>query len=283
LIKALGSEEMWVYNRAVLALTKIGEPAVPELRKALGNKKASIRANAAWVLGNLGLIAKDAVPDLINALRDKSEWVKKKAADALEMIGAPEAAKVVEAARQELKILKEKRIQSLTRKLESEKASVRLDAVAALHDSGPAAVPALIKALKDEDEEVRLDVVQALIFIGEPAKDIISALVETFLNDRNEKVRTWAASGLGSHKFRSVANDVVPILIGALSDKNESTRIRVSAILALGRLGNPDAIPVLSEKLSDENERVRCEAGKALKNIGTPEAVKLVEEYERKN
>ena len=75
----------------------------------------------------------------------------------------------------------------------------------------------------------------------------------------------------------------MPILIGALSDKNESTRIRVSAILALGRLGNPDAIPVLSEQLSDENERVRCEAGKALKNIGTPEAVKLVEEYERKN
>jgi len=50
------------------ALLEIGEPAIPPLIQALKSRQASARWSAASILGGLG--AKQAIPDLIEGLRD---------------------------------------------------------------------------------------------------------------------------------------------------------------------------------------------------------------------
>src|SRR5690348_1173584 len=57
--------------------------AVPGLITALKDKDTGVRADAAEALWSIGPAAKDAVPDLIAALRDKAPEVRLNAAGAL--------------------------------------------------------------------------------------------------------------------------------------------------------------------------------------------------------
>ena len=58
--------------------------------------------------------------------------------------------------------------------------------------------------------------------------------------------------------------------------------VRSRAASALGRIGGGavDAVPALIQLLQDQSSDVRLNAAVALKNIGTPEALKAVKEYE---
>src|SRR5207249_1164290 len=100
---------------AITSLGKMGRPAVPALMDALKNKEgtnkpkkgdkkapkpadrtAFLRAKAAQALGEIGAPAKDAVPALIDALKDAS--IRADAATALGNIG-PDAKSAVSALR----------------------------------------------------------------------------------------------------------------------------------------------------------------------------------------
>ena len=68
--------------------------AVPALTLALQDLDPEVRQYAAWALGMIGSGAKDAVPVLIQALKDPE--VRDSTAKVLKKIGTPKAVKAYE-------------------------------------------------------------------------------------------------------------------------------------------------------------------------------------------
>jgi HEAT repeat protein len=149
LTNQLGFAEAIDRHQAAQALGKLrsgAKEAVPELVLALKDEDDDVRRTAAWALGEIGPEARDALPDLIEAFNDKNEGVRRYAAVALGQIG-PVA------------------ILNLVETLKNKNPYVRLEAARALGHIRPAAkeaVPALTQALNDEDRYVRRYVRRAL-------------------------------------------------------------------------------------------------------------------------
>jgi len=72
----------------------------------------------------------------------------------------------------------------------------------------------------------------------------------------------------------------VSVLIQALQDRDKG--VRADAAYVLGAIGESakDAVPALIQVLQDESMDVRINAAEALMQIGTPETLKAVEEYQ---
>ena len=77
---------------AAIVLIGLGSKAVPALKDALNNKSGLTRYWAINALGEIGPQAKDAVPALIEQLKDDNEQRRTSAGFALEKID-PDAAK----------------------------------------------------------------------------------------------------------------------------------------------------------------------------------------------
>jgi HEAT repeat protein len=88
LTRALGDSEYKVRVSAAEALVKIGPgPVVPAMVEAMKSPDMPIRANAAVVLGVLGIQAQQAaVPALAKALKDENARVRELAGEALDRI-----------------------------------------------------------------------------------------------------------------------------------------------------------------------------------------------------
>jgi HEAT repeat protein len=86
--------------------------------------------------------------------------------------------------------------------LQSPDAATRKHAVAKLGNVGPAdpaAFPALLGALKDRDAGVRREAILAVMKCGPDAKDAVRVLTDLRENDRDSKVREYAAKALACH------------------------------------------------------------------------------------
>jgi HEAT repeat protein len=134
-------------EQAASALVAIGAPAQAPLMKALSAPVWIARRNAAWALGALD--ASEAVPALIDALKDTDAGVREQVAWALGAIGDRRA------------------VDGLTGALTDSAPGVRRQAAWALGALGDRrAVPALTKCLKDSDAGVRRQAAWALGAIG---------------------------------------------------------------------------------------------------------------------
>lgn len=122
-------------------LEKIGKPGVPALIEALQyNDNWMVRYSAAIALGRIGASNEEVVPALINALRDKDEYVSSEAADSLGKMGKMAVPNLINA-------------------LQDKDGYVRNKAADALRIIGKesvAALNALRNALQDKDIKVRL-------------------------------------------------------------------------------------------------------------------------------
>jgi hypothetical protein len=87
-------EDWTMREAAAVALSRIGEPAVPALVEALKSPDPNIRQQAADTLARIGPAAANAVPALTGLLEDPDPRVKKSAVRALGQIG-PAAATAV--------------------------------------------------------------------------------------------------------------------------------------------------------------------------------------------
>ena len=142
-------------QHATYALSAIGGPAVPALINALQDENESIRASAAYALGDIGSAAQEAVPSLTQVLRDESAWVRRHATEALGLIGQPV----------------QNTVPALIDLLRDEHYWIRDNAARALARLGPAAeaaIPALMDTLNDENRYVRFHATFALKQIGTP-------------------------------------------------------------------------------------------------------------------
>lgn len=149
------------FQHATYALSAIGAPAVPALIDTLQDENESIRASAAYALGDIGSAAQEAVPALTQGLRDESALVRRHATEALGLIGQPAPDTV----------------SALSGMLQDEHYWIRDNAARALARLGPAAdaaIPALTDTLNDENRYVRFHATFALKQIGTPeATDVL--------------------------------------------------------------------------------------------------------------
>jgi HEAT repeat protein len=128
-------------------------------------------------LGGIGSETKATVPALIEALEDKSAYVRSDAASALVQFGLVA-------------------VHALLEVLKDEDVEARRQAASALVQFGLVAVPALIEALKDKDVVARRQAAYALGRIGPEAKAAVPALKSMRLNDSLNFVRQSADSAL---------------------------------------------------------------------------------------
>ena len=143
------------FQHTTYALSAIGAPAVPALIDTLQDENESIRASAAYALGDIGNAAQEAVPSLTQALEDESAWVRRHATEALGLIGQPA----------------QDTVSALTGMLHDEHYWIRDNAARALARLGPAAeaaIPTLTDTLNDENRYVRFHATFALKQIGTP-------------------------------------------------------------------------------------------------------------------
>ena len=99
------------------------------------------------------------------------------------------------------------------------------------------AVPELAAALDHSDERVRKVVATALAKIGTPST---AEPLRRALKDKSPEVRIQVALGLGARRGTGVVMPLVTVLQG-----EEDEAVRRELILALGRIGTPDAVQAL--------------------------------------
>ena len=162
---------------------------------------------------------------------------------------------------------------------------VRREAVITLGEMGDErCVEPLARALRDGDWQVREVAIEALGQVGSPAVDTLLKLL------RDWEVRKYAIAALGKIRDERVLNPLmqqlrndefkddavnalvdlggpaVQGLIAALKDKEET--VRKCAVVALGRIKDPEAIEPLVEMLGDKDWFARLTAAAALESIG---------------
>lgn len=245
-------------TEAARSLQQGGEAAVPVLSTLLSRAEGSstweateVRWKAADLMGKLGLETPEAVPPLIQALKDDDLHVRTVAATSLGALASAETAAQA--------------VPALTELLPTG-GPVSVAAARALSRFGPearSAVPALLKLMKEgEESQVRWNAVRTLGKIGPGAREAVPELIAA-LKDRDDHVREHAAEALGD--IGPEAREGVPALIEILKDP--IARVRRDAARSLGQIGPAAkvALPALKGLLNDEDPQVRQAATRALR------------------
>jgi S1-C subfamily serine protease len=164
-----------------------------------------------------------AVEPLLKALESEDRWIRRSAARALE------------------KMNDKRVIQPLLWHLleeNEEDAEVRRSSARALARMQPMeAIESLAQALKDSSLGVRLEAGYALGRIGEPAIDVLRKA----RYDADSRVRDSAVAALGNIGGTSARSE----LISVLGDENEESTVKLTAIQALNKIGDPESIAEL--------------------------------------
>lgn len=265
-----GREESHQDYRAALALAAIGKPAVEGLRGLLGERKASVKAEAAMALGRIGPDAAPAVPDLLLRLGEDEDRVAAEAARALGRIGAPAVEPLLAAAADPRAGFRARVVEALgplagddrvseaiLERARDASAEVRAAALGSLARSGlPAGVllPVVESGLADEEESVHRAVANLVMGRREWLLAVVPRLRALLLAE-DEAVSRQAAFLL-----RATGPEAAPMLLAALPDG----RSPIEAIASeLAQLGRPVAEP-LTHALGDPEPRVRQGAALAL-------------------
>lgn len=162
---------------------------------------------------------------------------------------------------------------------------VRREAVITLGEMGDErCIEPLAKAMRDGDWQVREVAVEAMGQVGSPAVEMLLKLLRDWEvrkcailalgKIRDERVLDPLMLQLRNDEFKDDAinalvelgEPALPRLITALRDKDDN--VRTSAVLALGRLKNGDAIAPLIGMLGDRDWFTRLTAAAALESIG---------------
>ena len=205
-----------VRRRAALALPAFGAAAVEPLGQAvLSDVDPEVRLDAVKALGALGKVAEPAVPTLAKAMQDRVNFVRRGAAAALGSVGAarPEALDalmhglvdpdpaVIDNAAHGLLALGAPSVGPLTRALSDPDVGLRQMAVLTLSAGirfgklrpiGAETVTALIDTLADANSDIRDEAARALADLGPQAKNALPALRRMASDDPTDSVRLVA-------------------------------------------------------------------------------------------
>jgi HEAT repeat protein len=262
-----------VRENAAKWLHQAGDAGVKEIVRLLDTEDDSARRLAADAAVPAGRAARDAVPGLIKALRDKDadSGLRRSAAVALGAVG-PDAAAAVGA---------------LVEALGADDGETRLAALTALAQVGFEAkdlTPSVKKLLKDGDPKVRAAAARVLWLADRTDPDVLPPLVE--MVKEGGPGRVAASEVLG--RMGEDARAAVPALAEALKDVTDlETWRRVSwALQDLGPVARP-AVPTYLGLLKDPGKGGDFVAGGCLTAFGrvgadprdvVPLAVKMLED-----
>lgn len=271
LLQALENDDWRVRKGAAQALEQLGPEkaadAVPSLIHSL-NKDENTNVRLAVAAALRRMKTADAIPAFSRALNDEDERIRQISAQALTEIGS-EAADAVSA---------------LIPGLEDEDKAVRWAVAQALAAIGPAAesaVPSLTTALDDEYWRVRQAAAEALQSIGPGAETAVPALIQTTENALIDyHFRLFAAA---SGALVNIGNKSVPALIQVLEEGNVNGRQAAAGVLGAIGPEAADAMPVLTQALTDEDGWVRLAAFYALSHISPVEKFEFSTPLELEN
>lgn len=138
---------------------------------------------------------------------------------------------------------------------------------------GPGAVSNLTGTLANEDPRVRKETVLALSKLG---GDDAAMLLLGMLDDLDPEVRARACSALGLLKVERALKPLMRLL-----EKDGNEEVQVQSLQALGKIGDPGAVPLIARKavgrlFSRPSKEIRLAAYRALAAIGTPHARSLL-------
>ncbi len=247
-------------DRSNMPVTKA--TGTKDLIWALENHKKypNLRRRAAEILGERGTT--EAIPHLLNALRDPEMKVQKAAAEALTKTGDEK--------------LFDELIENLNSQINGNRPRVRrysayvLGQLAKGKDQReiPEVIEALEKRAKDKDKLVREEAVYALSEICSSSSK--SIFIEG-MKDEHHAVRRHSANALA--KIRGAeAEEALADAYGKETDRK--TRLTIAA--ALSGFGTSRALEVLVETLHKEPTSVRVDIAAKLSESGTPEAAAIL-------
>lgn len=239
LIKRFGDKDQVrlegaVWFAAAKALGEIGPASMPHLMPILEAEDWSRFTPVAEALYGIGPEARQAVPHLLNALKNKSdvEDIRNASIYALGGIG----------------VATENVVSRLIMFVRLDNFHTQYYACRALGEIGPkaaAATPALIKAATIGVSSVRRHAARALGRIR-PDDDSVVLLLVTLLDDKSHSVRVEAAVALGN--CGAAAMSALPDLMRAA--QNKKRRIQVEAARSIWKLTG-DAEKILSVLINE--------------------------------
>lgn len=127
-----------------------------------------------------------------------------------------------------------------------------------------------------EDPSVRIMAVRGLS--GFESEDVLNVLVKA-LKDPRFDIRVEAARALGTVFAASKTPAVASALTTKLDDEFDS--VGSTAAWALGQVGHADSVEPLTQALSTSRVPVKISILEALRDIGTPEAKRVLDRYSR--
>jgi len=252
LLTALEDDYWSVRSHVGWALAKIGgDQSINGLITLFNDNMMEVQAEAVQAMASMG---KGVVPKLLPCLKDKRWRVREQAAKTLGELRDSEAVK------------------GLIVVCRDRDGAVKSAAAEALGKIGdPQAIPTLIKLFKDTSKIVRETAGTALMYIGAPS---VEALLET-LKDPHFVVRCHGVRALGGmttdYQMGKVwvrESRVVEALINMVKDPDRA--VREDATIALGNIGDAQAVDALIEAMKDGT--VKRHAIASLGMIGDPKA-----------
>jgi len=250
LITTFSSDSTWASIDGHMALVQIGEKAIPALLDSLSDSDIHTRYWSACTLGDI----KDerAVVPLLEAFTNElTSKVRRSIIGALGKIGDKRA------------------IKALIQAFQDDDSFVRSGVAMALgHFADQEAIIVLIPKLEDEDNFVRLKSADALGKIGD--SQAIAPLITALSKEKEIEVSYAIVRALGQFKGNSqVVETLLPLLKNPAYDSN----LRCEVALALGKLGDIQAVPLLIQTLRDKDYNVRYWCIEALGQLGDKRAL----------
>ena len=272
----LKHKDAFVRQRAMSALIRTKDKrVVPLVIEALKDSDPRVRKESTTVLWRIndGRIT----PALMEVFNDEDAGVRRGVIFALYHRGSGESIPLY------LKALKDN--DPLVR-------AFGVNAFGWVHE--PKVVPELLNALKDENARVRETAVRALYSYiprktiessTEIVNEIINAVI-SLLDDENSMVRKEVAYSIAETGWKGyedmLRNDEVINKLLQIVEIDKDYRVRNHAIMALGAITCPQAIPVLLKSLSDTQIEIRASAATALSKIGDKRVLPQLKEALKK-
>ncbi len=214
---------------------KSSQNKIKLLIKGLGDKNGLVRRNHAESLAQIG---RAAVPELINALLNSENVIKRRAAaKTLKLVEDPKALPHL--------------IKALTNDSDS---VVQFSAAGAIAIFGEAAVNHLVIVLENQEHtEMQYGLAAwCLEFIGAKAPNAIKKAARS----KNTNVKSAAISALEEHIRQSQDPEAIQLVESAINDHAEN--VQIEAIKLIGKLYRIEPlIPKLISKLNNKSPDIR--------------------------
>ncbi|MFP4446969.1 MAG: sister chromatid cohesion protein PDS5, partial [Desulfosudaceae bacterium] len=241
----------WMTRRdAANRLAEMGDtaaPAVPALILALSDDSDwydhynEVRRAAATALGNIGFEARAANPALIEALDNRDYAVRLAVVKALGKIGPKSASNVIEA---------------LTTAVADPDFDVRREAAVSLGSFEECAIPALpvlvTATMTDMDQDVRREAVESICRI-EPGTENSLCALGVALKDEDPDLRNEALIALRRAKNPAARKAMLPEVLKRLDDVDENVRMNAVKTLSEFDIGTGQVCNAL-ERLANEDK-----------------------------